>query len=80
MSHTPHELTEEFPEAVELIQRLKTEDAHFARLAETYHELNRTIHRVENRIEARSEFEEEDLRKQRLALKDEIAILLRSAA
>ena len=80
MSHTPHELTAEFPESAELIHKLKTSDAHFARLAEEYHELNRDIHRSETKVEPVSDLAEEDMRKRRMALKDEIARLLRDAA
>ena len=47
MTHTPHELHEEFPEHAEAISRLKQSDAHFARLAEEYHEINRAVHRAE---------------------------------
>jgi uncharacterized protein len=36
MSHTPHELAEEFPGAVEKMHALKTTDPHFARLADEY--------------------------------------------
>ena len=32
MSHTPHELAAEFPEAVDKIHDLKTSNPHFARL------------------------------------------------
>ena len=41
MSHVPHELTEEFPDKIELIQSLRQSDAHMARLSDEYHELNR---------------------------------------
>ena len=80
MSHTPHELHEEFPESIELMHELKTKDAHFARLADEYHEINREIHRIESEVEAASDFRMEDLRKKRMLLKDEIAELLRQAA
>lgn len=45
MSHTPHELTEEFPDMRDRISALKTRDGHFARLIEEYHEVNRAVHR-----------------------------------
>lgn len=77
MSHVPHELSEEFPEQRERISVLKQENAHFARLAEEYHSVNRSIHRMETRVEPAGEETEENLRKRRLALKDEIAALLR---
>jgi len=80
MSHVPHELAEEFPEATQRIHDLKASNAHFARLADEYHELNRQIHRIETRVEPASEEIEQDLRRKRLALKDEIAAMLSSAA
>ncbi|MCX7890054.1 MAG: DUF465 domain-containing protein [Rhodobacteraceae bacterium] len=73
MTHTPHELAEEFPDKVETIHRLKMTDAHFARLAEEYHAVNRLIHRAEQRIDLMSEEEEEHLRRRRAHLKDQIA-------
>ena len=51
-------------------------DPHFAKLADQYHEINREIHRIEAGVEATSEFRETDLRKSRMALKDEIAQML----
>ena len=79
MSHTPHELAEEFPDKVEVMSQLKQTDAHFARLADEYHEVNRTVHRAETNVEPMEELAEVDLRKKRAALKDEIwAILSKS--
>lgn len=79
MSHTPHELHEEFPEHTDTISRLKESDAHFARLAESYHEVNRAIHRAEERLDPMSEEAEESLRRERVKLKDEIARILATA-
>jgi uncharacterized protein YdcH (DUF465 family) len=76
MSHTPHELHEEFPEHGEKITMLKTENSHFARLAEQYHEVNRAVHRAETLVEPMDELAETDLRKKRAALKDEIYKML----
>ena len=78
MSHTPHELAEEFPEAVEKIHTLKMSDPHFARLADEYHEVNRHIHRHESGVQPASETHETELRKRRLLLKDEIYALLKA--
>lgn len=72
MSHTPHELAAEFPEFAQRISALKSEDAHFARLADEYHEVNRTIHRAETNVEAMAPDHESVLRRRRVALKDEI--------
>lgn len=80
MSHTPHELAEEFPADADRIQALRTADSHFARLCDSYHDVNRTIHRAETNIEPTTPEHEAALRKQRMALKDEIARLLRAAA
>jgi len=79
MTHVPHELHEEFPEAGEALHKLKVENAHFAKLADEYHEINREIHRIEADVEAASDARAEDLKKRRLALKDEIAQMIRAA-
>jgi uncharacterized protein len=76
MSHVPHELAEEFPDQTDRIHDLKTSNAHFARLADEYHEVNRAIHRAETRVEPISDEAEQDLRRKRLHLKDEIAAML----
>ncbi len=76
MSHTPHELHEEFPEYAEKMTALKTSDAHFNKLADEYHEVNRMVHRAEAKIEPVADEAETELRKKRAALKDEIYQLL----
>ena len=76
MSHVPHELHEEFPEAAERIHTLKVGNAHFAQLAERYHDLNRSIHRMESDLEPVADETLEDAKKQRLLLKDEIFAML----
>ncbi len=76
VAHTPHEIHDDFPEYAEKIHDLKVNDSHFARLAEEYHEINRKIHRLETRVEASSESREEDLRKKRMHLKDQLAAML----
>lgn len=80
MSHVPHELADDFPEAAELIARLKQENTHFARLAEAYHEVNRQVHRAETDVEPMDDAAQTELRKSRMALKDEIAAMLREHA
>jgi uncharacterized protein YdcH (DUF465 family) len=72
MSNTPHELAEEFPQHVELMHRLKTEDAHFAKLFDEYHEVNRAVHRAESRVDVIDQSAEETLRRRRMAIKDQI--------
>lgn len=76
MSHTPHELADEFPEHADKIHGLKTSDAHFAKMAEDYHTLNRAVHRAETDVEPTSDDVITDMRKERLQLKDKIAAYL----
>lgn len=78
MSHTPHELAEEFPDKIELIHKLKLNDARFARLADEYHEINRQVHRAETNVEPMDDLAEVDLRKQRTVLKDQLWQMLSS--
>lgn len=78
MTHVPHELHDEFPEAGAALHKLKSESPHFAKLAAAYHEINREIHRIETDLEAASDARTEDLKKRRLALKDEIAGLIQA--
>jgi uncharacterized protein YdcH (DUF465 family) len=80
MSNTPHELHEEFPQDADRIHTLKTSDAHFAKLVEGYHEVNRAVHRMETNIEAVADAVLEDFKKQRLELKDKIASALAKPA
>jgi uncharacterized protein len=76
MSHTPHELSEEFPEQIDRIHALKQSSTHFAKLAEAYREINRMIHRAETLIEPVDGMVEENMRKQRLYLKDQIYAMI----
>lgn len=80
MSHTPHEIAEEFPAHVALMHSLKQSDAHFARLLDEYHEVNRAVHRAETLVEPVAETHEHSLRRQRLHLKDQIQAMLAAAA
>ncbi|MDW3207471.1 MAG: DUF465 domain-containing protein [Alphaproteobacteria bacterium] len=77
MTHTPHELIQEFPECGDRIHFLKEQDGHFRELADSYHELNREIHRGETDVEPMGQFHLEELKKRRLALLDEIGGYLR---
>lgn len=72
-----HALAQEFPEYKERIHELKMSDNHFARLFDEYHEVNREVQRIEQEIETPSDEVTEQLKKQRLHLKDELYIMLR---
>lgn len=76
MANTPHELLEEFPQMAGKISEMRRTNAHFARLADEYHDLNRMVHRAETNVEPMTELAEVDLRKKRAALKDEIYRML----
>lgn len=80
MSHTPHELNEEFPQQADQMATLRQSDAHFAKLADSYHSVNRAIHRAETDVEPTSDDNMQKMRRERLALKDEIAVYLREKA
>lgn len=70
-----------FPEYRDLISRLKTEDRHFERLFNEHNELDEKITELEKHISPVGEVEIETLKKQKLALKDEIyQILLKASA
>ena len=79
MSNTPHELHEEFPEHAEKISQLKTSNAHFAKLSDEYHTINRAVHRAETDVAPTDDVHMVDMRKKRAALKDEIYRMLSAA-
>ena len=75
----PHELPDEFPGQVRLIDRLTKTNYEFGRLAAAYDELNRHIWRIESEDEPTTDEVLENLKKRRLLLKDDIAALLTKA-
>jgi uncharacterized protein YdcH (DUF465 family) len=72
MSHVPHELVDELPEQKDRIHMLKTSNAHFARLFDDYHSVNREIHRAEAAGVNITDEHHEELKRKRLQLKDEL--------
>ncbi|OOY03500.1 hypothetical protein AXZ77_2468 [Thioclava sp. ES.031] len=79
MANTPHTLQEEFPTQLDRIHELKISNAHFAKLLDDYDALNDRVHRAETNVEPMDSLAETDLRKQRAAVKDEIARMLGTA-
>ena len=79
MTHTPHELAQEFPNDIAVMHELKVSNAHFQKLSDEYHELNRKIHRIEAEIEPADDIVLEILKKQRLLLKDKISHMIKEA-
>lgn len=80
MSDNNHDLAHEFPEFKDILRELKVSNNHFKKLSEDYHDLNKRIHRSEIREDLLSEDEEEELKKMRLVIKDEIFAMLQTAA
>ena len=78
MSHVPHELAEDLPEYKDRIHELKISDQHFARLFDDYHHVNREIHRVEAAGINVTDEHHEELKRKRLALKDELFAMLQA--
>ena len=76
MSNAPNDLADDFPDKVDRIHQLKTSNNRFARLYDEYNELNRTIHRIETRVEPKPEEVEDELKRRRLQIKDEILAML----
>lgn len=72
MSHTPHELAADFPELADRISQLRQEDAHFSKLADAYHAVNRDVHRAETDVAPTSDDHLAEMRKERVRLKDEV--------
>ena len=76
MSNAPNDLLEDFPDKADRSHQLKTSNNRCVRLYDEYNELNRTIHRIETRVEPKPEEVEEELKRRRLQIKDEIMAML----
>ncbi len=74
-----HDITHEFPQLKDKIHTLKTTNHHFARLYNAYDEVNHTVAKIETGGGVMSDEALEDLKKQRLKLKDEIVQMLNAA-
>ena len=76
LSH--HPLVTEFPEYKDAIHKLKMAGGHFVVLIEKYEELDKHIYRIEDGSEPGEDAYVEQLKKERLALKDEILQILKA--
>ena len=72
MNIDPHDLDHEFPEHREAITQLKAANPQFAEMVGDYHRVNREVQRAEENDLPISDRAFEDLKKQRLKLKDAI--------
>jgi uncharacterized protein YdcH (DUF465 family) len=74
-----HDLIHELPEYKDRIHELKTSDSHFAKLFDKYHEVDHQVRRIEEGIETPTDEVTEELKKERLHLKDELFNMIQSA-
>jgi uncharacterized protein YdcH (DUF465 family) len=73
-----HPLIEEFPEYKDRMHELKMNDAHFRKLAHEYEGIDKSIVRAEQGIEIVNDDYLENIKKERLYLKDQIYNLLKA--
>lgn len=77
MSILHHDLAHELPEFRDAIHELKTNNAHFRKLFEAYDAATKEIEHMEERGSNVSDIQAEKMKKNRLALKDELFLILR---
>ena len=68
-----------FPEYRDLITKLKGHDAHFTRLFDKHNSIDQVIKNKESHIEPGTQIEIEQLKKEKLAIKDELYAILKKA-
>lgn len=73
-----HTLINEFPDFKDRIHELKTSNHHFARLFGEYNDLDREVRRLEGEGSPKADETMEELKRKRLALKDELYGMLRA--
>ena len=71
-----HPLLKEFPEHKERMHDLKLSDKHFENLADKYEALDKHIFRIESEEETLDDVSLENLKKERLLLKDELYAII----
>lgn len=80
MSVEHHDLIHDFPELKDRIHELKTGDSEFRRLFDEYHELTRSIEKMEDEVTPVATHVEEKAKVRRVHLKDELYRRLTTAA
>jgi len=76
MFNETHHLVEEFPEFKEKIQELKLSNGHFKKMFQEYETLDKEIHHIEQEFSAVSDEHSEELKKNRVKLKDKLYAIL----
>ena len=72
-----HDLVHELPEMRDRIHELKTSNNHFARLFDEYQEVTKQVELMEAEVTPAETSREEELKKRRLSLKDELFAMLK---
>ena len=75
-----HDLIHELPEYKDRIHDLKMTNRRFASQFEKYHDTDHAVLRVEEGVENTSDEYLEELKKKRLALKDELYAMIKAAS
>jgi uncharacterized protein YdcH (DUF465 family) len=78
MSLEKHDLIHELPEHKDRIHDLKMTNRYFANQFKKYHEADHAVIRIEDGIENTSDEYLEELKKKRLALKDELFAMIKA--
>ena len=73
-----HDLIHELPEYKDRILQLKMSDKHFAKLNDEYNELDQQILRMEEGYETPSDDVIEEMKKNRLYLKDQLVDMIKN--
>jgi len=73
-----HDLLHELPEYKERIHELKISNHYFAKLFNEYDELDHLVRRCETEVEVHADDYVQGLKKNRLALKDELLKILQT--
>jgi uncharacterized protein YdcH (DUF465 family) len=76
MSLEKHTLVKDLPEHHHTIRHLKMNDAHFAKLFDSYHELENEVHKIEQDNARVADDYLESLKKRRVHLKDELVEMI----
>ncbi len=79
MSIDNHTLTNDFPQLKDQIHALKTSNHHFARRLDEYNDLDREVRRLEGEGSPKADETMEEMKRKRLALKDELYKMLTTA-
>ena len=74
-----HDLIHELPEHKDRIHELKINNKHFEKLFIKYHDLDQQVRRIEEGVETTSDDFIEELKKERLFLKDELFEMIQTA-